>query len=78
MMLAYEKNQSITLTEKKNEVETLAKKLLDKEVLFQSDVEALIGKRPFEQKKLLDENGVEIPHHAHAASEIPDTPNTEA
>jgi cell division protease FtsH len=42
------------LTEKKREVEVLAKELLDKEVLFQSDVEALIGKRPFEEKKLLD------------------------
>jgi cell division protease FtsH len=27
---------------------------LKKEVLFKSDVEALIGKRPFEEKKLLD------------------------
>ncbi len=42
------------LTEKKAEVEILAKQLLEKEVLFQSDVEALIGKRPFEEKKLLD------------------------
>ncbi len=42
------------LTEKRNEVEILAKQLLEKEVLFQSDVEALIGKRPFEEKKLLD------------------------
>ena len=42
------------LTEKKREVELLAKELLKKEVLFQSDVEALIGKRPFEEKKLLD------------------------
>lgn len=74
---AYERTKAL-LTEKKNEVEKLAKELLDKEVLFQSDVESLIGKRPFEHKKLLDENGVEIPHHAHAASEIPDTPNTEA
>ena len=32
----------------------LAEALLDKEVLFQSDVEALIGKRPFEEKKVLD------------------------
>ncbi len=39
---------------KKREVEILAKELLEKEVLFQSDVEALIGKRPFEEKKLLD------------------------
>jgi AFG3 family protein len=42
------------LTEKREEVEKLAKALLDKEVLHQSDVEALIGKRPFEEKKILD------------------------
>lgn len=42
------------LTEKKVEVEKLAKELLKKEVLFKSDVEALIGKRPFEEKKALD------------------------
>lgn len=42
------------LTEKKREVEILAKELLEKEVLFQSDVETLIGKRPYEDKKLLD------------------------
>jgi len=51
--------QTLTLlTEKKAEVEKLAKALLDKEVLVQSDVEVLIGKRPFEEKKILDvENG---------------------
>lgn len=42
------------LTEKKGDVELLAKELLKKEVLFKSDVEALIGKRPFEEKKALD------------------------
>jgi cell division protease FtsH len=42
------------LTEKRREVEILAKELLEKEVLFQSDVETLIGKRPFEDKKILD------------------------
>jgi AFG3 family protein len=42
------------LTEKKEEVEKLAKELLDKEVLHKSDVEVLIGKRPFEEKKLLE------------------------
>lgn len=42
------------LTEKRREVEILAKQLLEKEVLFQSDVEKLIGKRPFEDKKILD------------------------
>jgi len=41
------------LTDKKAQVEKLAEALLDKEVLFQSDVEALIGKRPYEEKKPL-------------------------
>ena len=42
------------LTQRKKEVEILAKELLKREVLFQSDVEALIGKRPYEDKKALD------------------------
>lgn len=46
------------LTEKRGDVEKLATALLEKEVLFQSDVEALIGKRPFEQKKLLEQEAV--------------------
>ncbi len=41
------------LTEKKAEVEILAKALLDKEVLHQSDVELLIGKRPFKEERIL-------------------------
>jgi AFG3 family protein len=61
------------LTEKKDDVEKLAKELLKKEVLFKSDVEALIGKRPYEEKKLLDvdvdetENASETP-----STELPD------
>ena len=42
------------LTEKREQVEKLAKALLDKEVLHKSDVEELIGKRPFEEKKILE------------------------
>ncbi|MDQ6608221.1 MAG: ATP-dependent zinc metalloprotease FtsH [Bacteroidota bacterium] len=42
------------LTEKRGEVEKLAEQLLEKEVLFQSDVENLIGPRPYEEKKPLD------------------------
>jgi hypothetical protein len=41
------------LTTKKAEVEKLAKELLDKEVLHKSDVEALIGNRPFEEEKVV-------------------------
>jgi AFG3 family protein len=42
------------LMQRKQEVEILAKELLAKEVLHKSDVEELIGKRPFEEKKLLE------------------------
>lgn len=49
---AYAKTKDL-LTAKRNEVAILANALLEKEVLFQSDVEALIGKRPFEEKKPL-------------------------
>lgn len=38
------------LTEKKEQLEIIAKELLDKEIIFQSDLEGLIGKRPFEQE----------------------------
>jgi cell division protease FtsH len=50
---AYVRTKNL-LIEKKGDVEKLAKELLTKEVLFQSDVETLIGKRPYEEKKLLD------------------------
>ncbi len=50
---AYIKTKKL-LTEKREQVEKLAEALLTKEVLFQSDVETLIGKRPYEEKKLLD------------------------
>ncbi len=50
---AYIKTKEL-LEEKRGDVEKLAKELLVKEVLFKSDVEVLIGKRPFEEKKLLD------------------------
>ncbi|MEX6688632.1 ATP-dependent zinc metalloprotease FtsH [Danxiaibacter flavus] len=59
---AYERTKSLLL-EKRVEVEKLAKELLTKEVLFQSDVENLIGKRPYEEKKLLDVDPEEAQKH---------------
>lgn len=56
------------LTEKKGDVEKLAKELLRKEVLFKSDVETLIGKRPFEEKKTLD-----VPDEVAASGGVPPT-----
>lgn len=49
---AYIRTKSL-LTERRQEVENLAHALLDKEVLHQQDVELLIGKRPYEEKKVL-------------------------
>lgn len=51
---AYEKTKKM-LMDKKEQVIKLAEALLEKEVLFQSDVETLIGKRPYEEKKPLTE-----------------------
>ena len=57
---AYIKTKEL-LKEKKEEVEKIATALLEREVLFQSDVEALIGKRPFEEKKpLVDDVVAEV------------------
>jgi cell division protease FtsH len=56
---AYTRTKNLLL-ERKGEVEKLAEELLEKEVLFQSDVEALIGPRPYEEKKPLS---VEDDHH---------------
>ena len=44
---AYQRTRNL-LIEKRSELEILAKELLAKEILFQSDIERLIGKRPFE------------------------------
>jgi cell division protease FtsH len=54
---AYEKTKAL-LNEKRGDVEKLANALLEREVLFQSDVEALIGKRPFTDKKALEEDPI--------------------
>ncbi len=51
---AYTKTKEL-LTERKAEVIKLAEELLVKEVLFKGDVELLIGKRPYEEKKIFEE-----------------------
>src|SRR5688572_340800 len=50
---AYTRTKELLIL-RRSEVEKLAQELLVKEVLFKSDVEALIGKRPFEEKKALE------------------------
>lgn len=66
IVAAYERTKNL-LIEKKAEVEKLAEALLEREVLFQSDVEQLIGPRPYEERKPL---GVEDDkHHEGGISE---------
>jgi len=68
--LAYIRTKQL-LTDKKEQVEKLAKALLSTEVLFQSDVEELIGKRPFEVKSPIHIVDEDLPApHAHPAAEI--------
>jgi len=50
---AFQRTKAL-LTERRKEVEVIAQELLKREVLFKSDVESLIGKRPYEDKKALD------------------------
>ncbi|KAI7898743.1 peptidase family M41-domain-containing protein [Cokeromyces recurvatus] len=42
------------LTEKKNDIEKIAKLLLEKEVLTREDMERLLGKRPFKEHSVYD------------------------
>ncbi|UCS91519.1 ATP-dependent zinc metalloprotease FtsH [Echinicola marina] len=46
---AYERTKDL-LSHRKPELETLAQELLEKEIIFQSDLEKLIGKRPFDSE----------------------------
>jgi len=43
------------LTDKQEGLEKLAQKLLEKEILFQSDLEEILGKRPFSHRTTYDE-----------------------
>ena len=62
------------LTDKKGDVEKLAKALLEKEVLFQSDVEELIGKRPFEIKHTVHIVDNDLPP-SHVINPSPEDPS---
>jgi cell division protease FtsH len=65
---AYEKTKAL-LREKSEQLVMLAEELLVKEVLFQSDVEKLIGKRPFRETKTLDVDDEHEHHEKGAISE---------
>ena len=56
----YQKTKAL-LKDKQAGLEALAIKLLEKEILFQSDLEEILGKRPFDNRTTYDEfvNGIE-------------------
>src|SRR5690606_27670281 len=56
------------LIDKRDGLEKLANKLLEKEILFQADLEEILGKRPFEHRTTYDEfvNGKESDQEAAA------------
>jgi cell division protease FtsH len=51
---AYERTKKL-MADKRDKVEVLAQELLKTEILFQADLEKLIGKRPFEAKTTVEE-----------------------
>jgi cell division protease FtsH len=62
--LAYDRTKRL-LTEHREYLEIIARELLEKEILFQSDLERLIGKRPFTHQttyeKFTNSNGTGSP-----------------
>ena len=74
---AYQRTLQL-LRDKKEAVEILAKELLAKEVLHKSDVETLIGKRPFEEKKVVEVEVVPEVAEEQAAPEAPAVPEDAA
>jgi len=51
---AYERTKQL-LVDNRSGLEKLAKKLLEKEILFQADLEEILGKRPFDHRTTYDE-----------------------
>jgi cell division protease FtsH len=69
------------LTEKKDAVEKIALALLEREVLHQQDVEDLIGKRPYEEKKIFADDAAVVekqPEEPEADSATPDQTETKS
>ena len=74
---AYQRTLQL-LRDKKEAVEILAKELLAKEVLHKSDVEDLIGKRPFEEKKIVEVEVVPEAATTEEAAPVVEAPAPEA
>jgi AFG3 family protein len=75
---AYERTKAL-LTKHRVHLEVVAKELLEKEIIFQSDLERLIGKRPFAQQTTYQKftNGAEKQEEApnplpHEGAQLPE------
>jgi len=68
---AYDRTKAL-LIEKRDGLEKLASKLLEKEILFQSDLEEILGKRPFNHRTTYDEfvNGDDTGNQKVAAENL--------
>ncbi|SEM82139.1 membrane protease FtsH catalytic subunit [bacterium A37T11] len=66
----YERTKSLLL-DKQEGLKILAEKLLEKEILFQSDLEDILGKRPFDNRTTYDEfvNGPTVAANQEKAAE---------
>lgn len=65
------------LTERRNELEILANRLLEKEVLIKSDVEKLIGPRPYDVTQTEDPEDAIVPDESKVKGEEPPIANSE-
>ena len=74
----YQRTKKLLL-ERRTELETVAKELLEKEIIFQSDLEKLIGKRPFEGQTTYEAytNGQSADENEADAAELVDENSTE-
>jgi AFG3 family protein len=70
---AYQRTKQL-LTDKREGLEKLAEKLLEKEILFQSDLEEILGKRPFDNRTTYDEfvNGTKTESPVEQPKESPE------
>lgn len=76
---AYKRTKEL-LTDKKEQVDKLAKALLEREVLHQQDVEDLLGKRPYGEKKIFAEGDESTSEQSVAETkpEVNETPSIQA
>lgn len=70
---AYNRTKKLLL-DKREQLEIIAKQLLEKEILFQADLEKLIGKRPFENETTYQAftNRIDTPPAPEAPTIFPD------